>query len=135
MENINRTGIWIDFDKAFIIELNKKGEQLKKVDSNIEHFNVHGGARSKTANGPQDVISESKLLARNQQQQKNFFKTIINQIDSKSDLVVFGPAEAKTNFKKEILEDHSFKNKNIPVESSDNMTENQLIAWVKKYKF
>ncbi|MEQ8910318.1 MAG: hypothetical protein RIC95_14055 [Vicingaceae bacterium] len=128
-----KTGIWIDFDKAYIIELDKNKEGIKKIDSNIEHFHLHGGSRSKMAYGPQDNVSESKLLARNQQQQKSFYKTVINQINAKANIVVFGPAEAKVNLKKAILNVQAFKDKNIPVEACDSMTENQMKAWVRNY--
>lgn len=133
MQNKMKTGIWIDFDKAYIIELDKNKEGIKKIDSNIEHFHLHGGSRSKMAYGPQDNVSESKLLARNQQQQKSFYKTVINQINAKANIVVFGPAEAKVNLKKAILNVQAFKDKNIPVEACDSMTENQMKAWVRNY--
>lgn len=133
MKNIEKTGIWVDFDKAYIIELKNQQESIKKINSNIEHFNVHGGARSKTANGPQDTVSESKILERNQHQQKEFFTHLINTINPKSEVVIFGPAEAKINLKKELLAHSAFRNKAIPVETSDSMTENQMIAWLKKY--
>lgn len=66
MQEIQKnTGIWIDFNKAVVINAL---EEVKIVESNIEHFNVHGGSRSKASNGPQDKVSESRLLARNKQQ-------------------------------------------------------------------
>jgi len=125
MENKNKTGIWVDFDKAFIIETNNQTESVTKVDSNIEHFNAHGG--------PQDNVSETRLLERNLNQQKKFFDAVINKVNPSSDVVIFGPAEAKINLKKEFLNHNSFKKTIIPVETSDNLTENQMIAWVKEY--
>lgn len=122
---VNKTGIWVDFEKAFIIETNNQQGTITKVDSNIEHFNAHGG--------PADNVSETRLLERNLHQQKEFFHAVINKVKPSSDVVIFGPAEAKINLKKEFLKHSSFKSKPIPVETSDNMTENQMLAWVKDY--
>ncbi|MFT6167721.1 MAG: hypothetical protein ACJASF_002421 [Vicingaceae bacterium] len=121
----NKTGIWVDFEKAFIIEANNEQESITKIESNIEHFNAHGG--------PQDNVSETRLLERNLHQQKEFFSNVINKVKPNNEIVIFGPAEAKINLKKEFQNHNSFKGQTIPVETSDNMTENQMIAWVKEY--
>ena len=129
-EKQNKIGIWIDFDKAVVI---KASEEMKTIESNIEHFNVHGGSRSKASNGPQDNVSESKLLARNKQQQHDFFIEIIKEVNPKDSVVIFGPAEAKLGLKKAFLDNSSFKHNTIPVETADSMTENQMKDWVRNY--
>lgn len=129
----NKTGVWIDFDKAFIVQISQEKKAIKKVESNIEHFHVHGGSRSKIAYGPQNNVSESKLLARKQQQQNEFFSEVRKEINPKNELVIFGPAEAKIGLKKALLSHSSFKQKNIAIETADNMTENQMKAWVHNY--
>lgn len=131
----SKTGIWIDYDKAFLIQISPSKTEIKKIESNIEHFHVHGGSRSKIAYGPQDNVSESKLLARKRQQQSDFFSEVIKKVDPHDAIVVFGPAEAKVGLKKAFLNHSSFKKKNISVESTDNMTENQMKAWVSDYKY
>lgn len=132
---MKKTGIWLDFDKAYIIEIDNKEERIKKIDSNIEHFNVHGGSRSKVAYGPQDNVSESKLLARKQQQQKAYFENVMNQTGLKNDLILFGPAEAKINFKKAIQANSFFKGNILALETTDSMTENQMKAWLRDYDY
>ena len=120
--------------KPLSFKYQRKKKAIKRIESNIEHFHIHGGSRSKIAYGPQDNVSESKLLARKQQQQNEFFSEVIKTIDPKDSIVVFGPAEAKIGLKKAFLNHNSFKQKNIAVEPSDNMTENQMKAWVSNYK-
>tara|TARA_R110002049_G_scaffold265234_3_gene441362 strand:- start:3473 stop:3880 length:408 start_codon:yes stop_codon:yes gene_type:complete len=134
MKKLARTGIWLDFEKAYIIELHENQENITKIDSNIEHFNVVGGSRSKQAHGPQDNVSESKYLERNNQQQATYFKSIIEKINPNNELVIFGPAEAKMNLKKAFQNHSNFKQKAIPVETADSITENQMKAWVRDYK-
>lgn len=133
MKTNAKTGIWIDFEKAYIIDLDNNQETVTKVDSNIEHFNVVGGSRSKQSHGPQDNVSESKYLERNKQQQSTFYKSVIEKVNPNNDLVLFGPAEAKMHLKKEFLNHTNFKHKTIPVETADSITENQMKAWVRDY--
>jgi len=128
-----KIGIWIDYDKAFIIKISQEKREIKRIESNIEHFHIHGGSRSKVAYGPQENVSESKLLARKQHQQNEFFSEVIKEINPKNLIVVFGPAEAKLGLKKALANHNSFKQKTIAIESTDNMTENQMKAWVSNY--
>jgi hypothetical protein len=133
MKEQEKTGIWLDFDKAYIIELTAKTEKIKRIDSNIEHFHPSGGYGSKTAYKSQDSISESTLLARKKQQQKDFFSDIAQSLKPKSELVIFGPAEAKFKLK-QALETHiNFRKNNIPVEAAEKLSENQMKAWVRDY--
>ena len=134
INQINKTGVWIDYDKAYVIRLSKGKEQLKRIDSNIEHFNLKGGSRSKVSYGPQDNVSESKLLARKKQQQSSFFTKIIEVLNPQDQIIVFGPATAKIGLKK-VLEQHPlFRQNDISIESSDSMTENQMKAWIRNYE-
>ena len=130
MATVRKLGIWMDSDKAFIIE----NENIKQIESRVEHFNLHGGAKGKTPYGTQDATSETKLLERNKHQLKNYFDQIIEHAAHADKIVVFGPAEAKIAFQKEIETNTSIKEKLQGVETVDNkFTENQLIEWVRNY--
>ena len=132
--NKNRFGIWMDKRRAIIIKLQTNGKpQIKIIKSNIEDYHPVGGARSKVAWGPVDSVSESKYLARKEQQLKRYFTNIIGQFEDQSNLYLFGPAEAKIRFREFI---RNFKSKRIEVEgfeSSDTMTENQMVAKVREF--
>jgi len=48
-------------------------------------------------------------------------------------IYVFGPGEAKIELKKEIEKNNMFLNKISDIETSDKLTEPQIVAKVKKY--
>ena len=131
MKNI---GIWLDKNQAHIVVLENNNEILKTIPSNIEHFKVHGGSGTRLKGGPQDVVQDSKYLEREKHQFKSYFNEIISEIKDAENIVIFGPAEAKIKFKKELEENHKdIDNKVGKVETADSMTNNQVIAWVRDF--
>jgi len=62
-----------------------------------------------------------------------YLKRIISEIKNSDKIVLFGPAEMKTDLEKVIQKDNNLKNKLIAVKTADSMTENQKVAWVKKF--
>ncbi len=125
-------GIWLDLNKALIID--NENKKIETLSSNIEQYNLHGGAKGKTPYATQDATSESKLLERRKQQTKRFFDLITKKILTANKVVVFGPAETKIQYQKHIQQDMALKKKLIGVETVGNkLTENQLKAWVQDY--
>ena len=131
MKNI---GIWLDKNQAHVVTIENSNETLKTIPSNIEHFNVRGGSGTRLKGGPQDVVQDSKYLEREKHQFKNYFNEIIPEIQDAKNIVIFGPAEAKIKFKKELEENHKkLDDKVAKVETADSMTNNQVIAWVRDF--
>jgi hypothetical protein len=122
-----KIGIWLDSDQAVIIE-NGTGK-LNRVESEVEHYHLHGGNKG----GGTATSSDTKLLKRKNNQFKNYFNGIIKHVSNAESIVVFGPAETKVAFKRELEQSNEFKNKLRAVESADKMTDNQLIEWVWNY--
>lgn len=131
MKNI---GIWMDKEKAFVINPNQVEEEMITIPSQIETYRIHGGSGTRQKGGPQDVVQDSRYLEREKHQFKAYFKEIISKIKEVDKLVVFGPAEAGEKFKKE-LSDHykDMYHKLEGVFKADSMTENQTIALVRDY--
>ncbi|RSK40421.1 hypothetical protein [Mangrovimonas spongiae] len=131
MKNV---GIWLDKEKALIVTVKGDKETLQSVPSNIENFHVHGGSGSRFKGGPQDVVQDSKYLEREKHQLKQYFKTIVNHVNSADALVVFGPAETKDKFIKEVQQNYKPLTAKIKeVKKTDSMTDNQLKALVRDY--
>jgi hypothetical protein len=125
-------GIWLDLEEAVIIDF--KADKLDRFNSGVEHFHPKGGSRSKVSYGPQDVISESKLLERKKHQLRSYFQTIVSKMGNFDRFVVFGPAEAKIEFKQYAEDDNDLRDKLSSVETTDNrFTDNQLKEWVRNY--
>lgn len=128
-----KTGIWIDSDKAFIVDLKEGSETTKRIDSNVEHFNLHGGARSSTPYGPQDVASESKLLERKKHQLNDYFNKIISELEATSAIAIFGPAETKMGLMKKLKGHPRHREKVVGYQTADSMTDNQMRALIRAF--
>ncbi|GAA0731394.1 hypothetical protein [Aquimarina litoralis] len=131
MKNI---GIWMDKEKAFIINPNKNEKEMITIPSQIETYRIHGGSGTRVKGGPQDVVQDSKYLEREKHQFKAYFKEIASHVKDVDKLVVFGPAEAGEKFKKEL--GYYYKDLHDKLEGvfkTDSMTANQTKALVRDY--
>jgi len=128
------TGIWLDKKKAFIVSLTEETEVFKTIISNVENFHIHGGSGTRFKGGPQDVVQDSKYLEREKHQFKVYFKEIASEIEGSDGILIFGPAEVKDKFKKEL--ESSYEEINVKVkdvQTADSMTDNQVKAWARDY--
>jgi len=131
MKNV---GIWIDKKEAKIVSIDAKNERLDTIMSDVEDFHASGGSGTRLKGGPQDVVQDSKFMEREKHQLSKFFNEVVEHISDADDIVIFGPAQVGQKLNKELLEKHSqFQDKNIAIEKADNMSDNQIIAWVKDY--
>ena len=127
-----KVGIWLDYRKADIIAINGGEINTIEVRSNLDESKPIGGARSKQPYGPMDTVSESKHLEKRKQQLKSFYQEIMSKIKDADELFVFGPAEAKIGFNKE-MDIPAFKPVILGVENADSITLNQKISKVKSF--
>ncbi|NNC49144.1 MAG: hypothetical protein HKO01_01240 [Flaviramulus sp.] len=131
---MKKTGIWLDKNKALIVTIDENIEHLNTVSSNIEHYNPQGGSGTRLKGGPQDVVQDSKYLAREKQQLKKYFNQIAKEVINTDALVIFGPAETNERFAKELNKNYSVLSTKIKgVEKADSMTDNQVKAWVREF--
>ncbi|WP_299215172.1 hypothetical protein [uncultured Aquimarina sp.] len=131
MKNI---GIWMDKEKAFIIDIKENDEDMTTIFSEIEDYRIHGGSGTRFKGGPQDVVQDSKYLEREKHQFKAYFKKIIPYIENADSIVIYGPAEAGEKFNKELEENYKEIGKKVKaVLKADSMTENQTKALIRDY--
>jgi hypothetical protein len=62
-----------------------------------------------------------------------YFQQIINLLKEAKRIFIFGPGEAKIELKKMIEKNKLFSNKISDIETTDKLTEPQIVAKVKKY--
>ncbi|MBL7473010.1 hypothetical protein [Robertkochia sediminum] len=131
MKNV---GVWMDKEKALIIETDASGERMNVLESEIEAFNPTGGSRSKTKWGPQDVVQDSKYTEREKHQMKRYFDNLAEALKEAEQLVIFGPADTNAKFNS-YLKDHKkdLADKVKGVEKADSMTDNQVKALVRDF--
>ena len=129
-----KVGIWMDKRVAKILSVDNGGELLATVNSDVEEFHPAGGSGTRLKGGPQDVVQDSKYTERQKHQLKAYFKEVVNELPEIDELVVFGPSQTGKKFKDELLSNYKEVAAKLKgVETTDVMTDNQLIAWAKDY--
>ena len=96
-------GIWIDKGKARIIKFNDELVQFSTIKSDIDNYHI---TANKTLGGALEVVKDRKFLEREKHQIKSFFKAIIPEIGDANAIVIFGPAQMRDKFKKELDENY-----------------------------
>lgn len=130
-----QSGIWLDFQDAYIINLTVDDQvEVKHIHSDVHHAASKGGTRSKAPWGPQFSPGDHNFLERDKHAEKQYFEDVLKHIDTDTDeLVIFGPAQAKVGLKKAIEQIKHYHPHIEEILPSDYLTENERVAWVKKY--
>jgi len=122
MKNVKKLGIWMDHTMAHIIEL--KNNSI--TSSTIESQSPQGGKQN---------FGKDETLKQNteQDQLSEFFKRLSTVIMDYPEVVLFGPTNAKTELHNLLKEDSGFNSIKIEIETTDNLTKNQIQAYVKEH--
>ena len=127
-------GLWIDHEKAIIVSLIDGSHKVTHVESDIEgRFRLKGGSRSNSPWGIQSATSESKRDFRYSKHLNIYFQNIIDLLKEAKQIYIFGPGEAKFELKKKIEKNNMLLDKISDIETTDKLTEPQIVAKVKKY--
>ncbi|MCG6191273.1 hypothetical protein [Maribellus maritimus] len=123
MNSKKHLGIWMDHSTANIMELSN-AKVVSKIIESIPAF-------------PEQLqnlrMDESLMHNKKQNERSAFYKKMSYVINDYSDVLLFGPTNAKTELFNLLKNNHHFDNKRIAVQSADNMTENQQEAFVKDF--
>lgn len=128
-----KAGIWMDKKTAFIVTLNQREAKLEKLESDAEFRpRIDGEGKAYTRFGDQYYTEEKKQQAKLEKQLKDYYEELFNKVKDYEELYIFGPAEGKTEFEKLLKEKKSFMGI-VTTETHDRLTENQIVAAVKKF--
>ncbi len=132
----NNIGIWIDTKQAIVVKLSNNNHSLKKIESNIViRERVPGETKKFGRFGGQYLTYEKNRKNRKHEQTGDFLKTLIKEISNADSIVIFGPSNMKNILAKEIKQSFQLKSKLVGVANSEQLTDNQIIAWVKHFYF
>jgi hypothetical protein len=121
-----QAGLWIDHRKAVIVIVTEAGEEIKEISSNMEkHVRSMGGTAS------EDGSTEDVRDRQFGNHLKSYYDRVITVIRGADTILIFGPGEAKGEFKK-LLEHEGFKGQILEVETVDKMTDRQISAKVRE---
>lgn len=129
-----QTGIWLDKEKAVVITLNEHGYNLNIIESEIETRERYDGEKKKFGRfGSQFLNEETKKKRRVEEQTNRYLKRIFSNVKNVNEIVLFGPASTKRKLAELIKSDMVMTEKLKAVKTEDIMTQNQMVAWVKKF--
>lgn len=123
MKTTKRLGIWMDHSTANIIELSKNKVETTTLES-IPAF-------------PEQVqnlrMDESLMNNKEQDHRSDFYKRISSVIIDYSEVLLFGPTNAKSELFNALKDDRQYEKIKISIQPADNMTDNQKEAFVKDF--
>ncbi len=123
MKSVKKLGIWMDHSTANILELLNNTVISKSVES--------------TPAFPEQVenlrMDESLMHNKEQNQYADFYKKLSYIINDYSEVLLFGPTDAKSELFNFLKDNRRFEKIKISIQPADNMTDNQQKAFVKDF--
>lgn len=122
MKSNRHLGIWMDHSIAHIMELKENTIASKIIES-------------ETNQGEKQNYGKNESLKHNKKQKQlsEYFGTLTNVIKDYKEVLLFGPTDAKNELFNSLKADRLFSDIKIEVKNADNLTENQMHAFVKEY--
>lgn len=134
MKNIQKpVGIWLDYRDAYIVFINNDSEKTLHLTSHIDESHPVGGSGTSTPYGAQEAISETKYLHRRQQQEKQYYLSIIEKLSPRDGIYIMGPSQAKIGLEQEMSKKPGQAGEILAVESCNRITDNQIKAKVRDF--
>lgn len=122
-------GLWIDHKEAVIVftaTSADSAEETKRMESGIEkHVRYSGRAAS-------EGVAEDQRDRKHATELDQYYDDVIAQLKDATSILIFGPGEAKGEFKKR-LEHKGADERIVGVETTDKMTDNQIAAKVREH--
>ena len=117
-----QAGVWLDNEKALIIT---NGAQSERGDYAIlEKVKAQEGQ----SGGGEHTINNAK-----KSDSLKYFKTVSALLLGYDEIFVFGPGKSQEQFQNHLNEDGKFKSKKITIDSSDQLTDPQMVARVRDF--
>ncbi len=129
----DKAGIWIDHRKAVIVKVGPKEEHTAHIASNVEkHLERSGDSPLKGAYESLQVPPDDRRQMALTGELDTYYDAVIAAVHDAGSLLIFGPGEAKGEFKKR-LEKKKLGGRIAAVETEDKMTDRQIVAKVREY--
>lgn len=130
----HKIGIWIDHRKAVIVFASPDQVTAETVESDVgPHARYSSRAGYPTADGPRAGGGEKKYEKRYGQHLDRYHDEIISQLGQPEALWIFGPGEAKLELMERLSRSKSLAESVSGIETTDKLTEAQIVAKVKEH--
>ena len=119
-----KVGLWIDHKKSVIFSLSDDGAEIKRISSELgKNIVISSGAQKESAEKHKDKRLTGHL--------NNYYDEVLLYIRDAESILIFGPGEAKVELKKR-LEKIELHRHIVGFETTDKMTDNQIVAKVRQ---
>lgn len=131
---MRKVGIWIDQKEANLITLTKKNIHSKTIYSDIEtRIRTEGETKQFGRFGDQYLVDEKGKENRVNEYTQRYLKRVLKELSKADEIFLFGPAQMKLKMEKAISGIPELAVKLKDTKTSENMTHNQKLAYVKDF--
>jgi hypothetical protein len=126
-------GVWLDHSKAVLIDLTQEKAIIKKIHSDKEsqiRFRGEHGLGTQLGNY-RSTNNEHHQHNRKQKLMHEYYHLLSECLIHYDEILLFGPTTAKKELYNKLKTDKHFEDKNIHIQSTDVLSENQMIAATK----
>lgn len=116
-------GLWIDHRQAVIVSVTGGAETIQRISSNVE-----GRHRQSGTSSPADDARQRELT----EHLNSYYEEVVSRIRDAESILIFGPGEAKGELKAR-LEKDKLGGRVVGIETSDKMTDPQIVAKVRDH--
>jgi hypothetical protein len=116
-------GLWIDHRQAVIVTVAGNAEHTQRVTSNVERPHRPSGTSSPADDARQRESTEHL---------NHYYEEVMSRIRHAESVLIFGPGEAKGELNAR-LEKHKLGGRVVGIETSDKMTDPQIVAKVRSH--
>jgi hypothetical protein len=130
-----KVGLWIDHRQAMIVALTERGEETRRIESNVEK-QLRRSGRS-----PADAPFEAQMVPADDAREREYQGHLAHYYDEIAGylreanaiaILILGPGEAKGELKKRLDKDKG-GTRIVALETADKMTEPQVAAKVRHH--
>jgi hypothetical protein len=125
MNTGREVGIWIDHKRAVIVDISADHVSTSTLVSDVAPHPHYAGS--------QEGGGEKKYEERHNLRLDQYYDEVISQIGQPDSLLLFGPGEAKLQLKDRLGRSHASSERIVAVESTDKLTDPQIVAKVKEH--
>lgn len=126
-------GLWIDHRKAVIATVTADGEETMEIRSLAEKQpGRFDGVRSTAPFGSQWLKADDLQEREFTDHLEKYYSRVVHAIRGAGSVLIFGPGEAKGELKKRLAHDQ-FGGDILALETTDQMTDRQIVAKVREH--
>lgn len=131
---MKKAGIWLDQKEAKVIILADDSEEIKTIYSQIEtRERIPGQSKVYGRFGKQYLNDEKTKEIKIDAQLKRYLNEVIQTLEDKDELMIFGPGKTKKELEKLIRNHPGMYARLKEIRIAKQMTENQKVAYVKDF--